>query len=320
MQPINHLKIHKDMKAKELVEGMKDLGFQAGKLGEAAFLFQEIIKDKEIKLFLGIAGAMVPAGMKNIILDMLDYTSVFVTTGANLTHDLIEALGERHYKGNENANDEELNRKGIDRIYDVFMKQEVYVKLEQFFSDNWDELSTAKTIKELLWKIGSLLKNKDSILKKCWEKKIPVFCPALADSGIGLMIWGNKARNKKIEIDAFEDMNEIIDSSWKEKKKEVFYVGGGVPKNFIQQAMQFSTPALYGIQISTDKEEYGGSSGAKLKEGISWGKMHKQGKFVNLSCDATIALPLIMASVKAYSKRHKSFPIPRKFFKKFSGP
>ena len=287
------------MKVKELVESMAGLGFQAGKLGEAACLFQEIIKDKEIKLFLGIAGAMIPAGMKNIIFDLLDNTSIFVSTGANLTHDLIEALGEKHYKGNENANDWELNKKGIDRMYDVFMKQEVYVKLEKFFSDNWEELSKAKTIKELLWKIGSLIENKESILRKCYDKKIPVFCPALADSGIGLMIWGNKARGKKIEIDAFEDMNEIIDFSWKEKKKAVFYVGGGVPKNFIQQAMQFSTPALYGIQISTDKEEYGGRSGAKLNEGISWGKMHKQGKFVNLSCDATIALPMILAGAKA---------------------
>ena len=207
MQPIIPIKVHKDMKAKELVENMQNMGFQAGKLGEAAVLFNDIIKDKEIKLFFGLAGAMIPAGMKNIILDMLDYTNIFVTTGANLTHDLIEALGEKHYKGNENANDEELNKKGIDRIYDVFMKQEVYVKLERFFSDNWEELSKTKTSKELVWKIGELVENKDSILKKCSEKKIPVFCPALADSGIGLMIWGNKVRGKNISIDAFENMN-----------------------------------------------------------------------------------------------------------------
>src|SRR3989344_3788054 len=103
MQPIIPIKVHKDMKAKELVENMQNMGFQAGKLGEAAVLFNDIIKDKEIKLFFGLAGAMIPAGMKNIILDMLDYTNIFVTTGANLTHDLIEALGEKHYKGNENA-------------------------------------------------------------------------------------------------------------------------------------------------------------------------------------------------------------------------
>ena len=279
---------------------MKNLGFQARKLGEASEILLEMINDKECKIFLGVAGAMVPGGMKNIILDLLDYTSIFVSTGANLTHDLIEALGHKHYKGDENEDDFLLQRKGIDRIYNVFMNSQVYVSLESFFHKNWDSISQCKTIKEFLWKIGELIeaKTEESILKKCWEKKIPVFCPALADSGIGLMIWGNKARDKKIEIDAFEDMKEIIDFSWITRKKGVIYVGGGVPKNFIQQSMQFSTPASYGIQITADKEEFGGSSGAKLKEGISWGKMSKDAKFVNVNCDATIALPLILSFLK----------------------
>ena len=300
MEPIKHIKIRKNEKVSELVEDMKDLGFQARKIGEASEIFLEMIKDKECKIFFGLAGAMVPGGMKNIILDLLDYTSIFVTTGANLTHDLIEALGGKHYKGKEDVDDSELNDKGLDRIYDVFMKNEVYQDLEKFFEKNWDKLKDCKKINELIWKIGELLecKEEESILKKCFARKIPVFCPALADSGIGLMIWGRKTKGKKIEIDAFEDMNEIIDIAWREKKKGVFYVNGGVPKNFIQQAMQFSTPASYGVQITTDKEEFGGSSGAKLKEGISWGKMNRKGKYVDVFCDATIALPLIWGYVK----------------------
>ena len=299
MEEIRHIKIEKGIKVSELVGAMKDLGFQAGKLGEASDIFLEMIKEKS-KIFLGVAGALVPGGMKKIIIDMLDFTSIFVTTGANLTHDLIESLGGKHYKGNENADDKELNKKGIDRIYNVFMKSEVYPIMEKFFNKNLEELSKCRDIKNFLWKIGELLdcKEEDSILRKCYEKKIPVFCPAIADSGIGLMIWGNKARGKKINIDAFEDIKDIIDFSWKNKNKGVIYAGGGVPKNFIQQAMQFSTPASYGIQITTDKEEFGGSSGAKLKEGISWGKMSKEGKFVSLNCDATIALPLIWSYVK----------------------
>lgn len=302
MEPIKHIKVEKGEKVSELVGKMKELGFQARKIGEASEILLEMINDKECRIFFGLAGAMVPAGMKNIILDMLDYTSIFVVTGANITHDLIEALGGKHYKGDEKADDSELNRKGIDRIYDVFMENIVYGDLDKFFEKNWSEFEGCKTIKDLLWKIGEVLekqrKGENSILRRCWEKKIPIFCPALADSGIGLMIWGNKARGRKIEVDAFEDMNEIIDFSWKNKKKGVFYAGGGVPKNFIQQAMQFSTPASYGIQITMDKEEFGGSSGAKLREGISWGKMSEKGRFANVMCDATIALPLILGFVK----------------------
>jgi deoxyhypusine synthase len=300
MKKINHIKINKDMKVSDLVGNMGKMGFGARKIGEAGEIFTEMVKDKDCKLFFGLAGAMVPAGMKNVILDVLDNTDVFVSTGANLTHDLIEALGNQHYQGDEKADDSKLNEQGIDRIYDVFMKNSVYQDLEKFFEDNWDELKQCKKINEFLWKIGELLnvREDESILKKCWIKKIPIFCPGLADSGIGLMVWGRKISGKNIFIDAFEDLKGIIDISWKEKKKGVLYVGGGLPKNFIQQSMQFSTPADYGIQITMDREDYGGSSGAKLKEGISWGKMSKKAKFINVSCDATIALPLMWGYVQ----------------------
>ena len=301
MEEIRHLKIKKDMKVSELVEGMSGAGFQAGKIAEASRIMKKMFDDKNCKVFLGVAGAMVPAGMKEIIIDMLDNIGVFVTTGANLTHDLIESLGNQHYLQDsnqmENINDAELNKQGLDRIYNVFMKNEVYEKLEDFFEKNFDELKKCTNVKELLWKIGELAPG-NGILKTCWKKKIPIFCPALADSGIGLMIWGRKVSGREITIDAFEDMKEIIDIAWTCKKSGIIYIGGGVPKNFIQQSLQFSKGADYGVQITTDRQEPGGSSGAPLKEGISWGKLKPDAEFVDVFCDATIALPLIYASVK----------------------
>ena len=300
MKPVKPIKIEKDMKVNELVESMSGAGFGAGKISLAGEIMAKMFDDEECKVFLGVAGAMVPAGMKEIFIDMLDNTDVFVTTGANLTHDLIEALGENHYLSEKIMDDTELNKKGLDRIYNVLMKNEVYVKLEKFFEENFDKFAECKNIKEFLWKIGELCPGtkKDCILKKCWEDKIPIFCPAIADSGIGLMIWGRKAAGKKIFIDVFEDMKEIIDFAWTSKKNGIIYVGGGTPKNFIQQSLQFSKGADYGIQITTDRPEPGGSSGAPLKEGISWGKMNEKADFVDVYCDATIALPLIYAGVK----------------------
>jgi len=164
--------------------------------------------------------------------------------------------------------------------------------------DNFDVLSQTKNIKEFLWKLGEILPESNSILKVCYEKKIPIFCPGIADSGIGLMIWGRQAEGKKFDLPVFEDMKEIISTAWDSKKNGVIYIGGGLPKNFIQQSMQFSKGASYGVQISTDMPQWGGSSGANLCEGISWGKMKEQGKYIDVYCDATIALPLIWASVK----------------------
>jgi len=301
MKEVKHIKIIKNMKISELVKEMQSSGvMQAGKLALAVDILEEMIKDKECKIFFGLAGAMVPGGMKQIIIDLLNekLIDVLVATGANLTHDLGESLGYKHYQGNELMNDKELRNKGYDRIYNSLMPNDIYIKLEKFVKDNFNELSKCETIKEFLWKLGEKAPE-NTILHACYKNKIPVFCPAIADSGIGLIVWGQISQGKKINVNAFEDLKEILDIAWTSKKCGVFYIGGGVPKNFIQQAMQLSpTKASYGVQITTDSEHFGGSSGAPLREGISWNKMSEKAKFVDLKLDATIALPIIYAALK----------------------
>jgi deoxyhypusine synthase len=304
MKKIKPVKIKKEMRISELVEGMKEAGFGARKIGRASEIMRKMFSDKECRVFLGVAGAMIPAGMKEILIDMIKEgkIDVLVITGANLTHDLIEALGESHYSC-DRWNDRDFHDKGFNRMYNVFMKNQVYEKIEEFFEKNWESLQNSKNIRGFLKKIGKLLpEGNNSILKTCYEKKIPIFCPGISDSGIGLMVWGRTVSGKKIEIDAFDDMKEIIDIAWSSKKSGVIYMGGGVPKNFIQQSLQFSKGADYGVQITTDRPEPGGSSGAALEEGISWGKMKSDAKkeedYVDIFCDATIALPLLWASIK----------------------
>jgi deoxyhypusine synthase len=299
MDEIKPINLKKDMKVSELVDNMAKAGFGAGKIAKASSIMKKMFDDTECIVFLGVAGAMVPAGMKQILLDLLDEVNVFVTTGGNLTHDLMESLGEKHYQGKELMDDKKLNEEGLDRIYDVLIKNSVYKKLEDFFEENFDELKNCKNIKDFLWKIGKLAPGK-CILKKCYEKKIPIFCPGISDSGIGLMMWGRVVSGKgETNIDVFSDMKDIIDLSWTAKKTGIIYIGGGLPKNFIQQSLQFSKGADYGIQITTDRMEPGGSSGAPLREGISWGKMKKNADFIDVFCDATIALPLIYGAIKS---------------------
>jgi len=324
MEKVKPIKLEKDMKVSELVSQMKNAGFGARKIGRAREVACEMFSDSDCKVFLGLAGAMVPAGMKQIIIDLVRENKIdaIVSTGANLTHDLVEALGDEHYHC-DSWDDEEFREKGYDRMYNVLMKNEVYVKLEKFMEDNWENLQEAGTIQEFLSGIGKILSEGkgnsydttpppgrevvsggdvvgdadggDSILRACYESGTKLFCPALADSGIGLMIWGRKVAGKEISIDAFDDMKEIIDFAWTAKKSGVVYVGGGTPKNFIQQSLQFSKGADFGVQITTDVAESGGSSGAPLEEGKSWGKLKSDAKFVDVKCDATIAMPLIFS-------------------------
>jgi len=297
MDPIKPLKISKDMKISSLIDEMKNTGFNSRNLSLGSDILEKAIKDKDCKLFVGFAGALVPAGMKQIFIDMIEkgWISVLVTTGANLTHDLIEALGFKHYIGDEKADDSKLLKKGYNRIYNIFMENKVYQKLESWFEKNFDELNSESNT-EFLNKIGKLVKNSNSILAACYKNKIPIFCPALSDSGIGLMVWSMMTRKKVPKMNEYHDLYKMLDLAW-HKNKSIFYIGGGTPKNYIQQAMQFSNPAKWGVQIKIDDASYGGSSGAPLKEGISWGKLDKKANFVDITCDATIALPLIYSKL-----------------------
>ena len=300
--PVDHITLSNRMTVNELILQFKSSGVMgAGKIARAVDVAEKMLNDKDCTIFIGIAGAMIPGGIKHVIIDLLnlEHQKVFVTTGAMLTHDIIEALGHRHMKGTPYIDDAELNKKKIVRMYDSFMSSTVYEQLEDFFALHFEELAKQPTIKDLLWTLGSKIESKNSILRICYEKKIPLFCPALADSGIGLMIWGHLVRGKKMPIPAFDDLKEILQIAWDAKNCGVWYIGGGVPKNFIQQSMQFAPKgASYGIQITTDRPEWGGSSGAELREGISWGKLQHDANYVDVPLDATVALPLIVAALK----------------------
>src|SRR3990167_7721479 len=149
MKPVNHIKIKKPMSVNELVKQMEStwvLG--AGRFGKAVNICEAMIKDKDCKVFLGLAGPLVPGGMKEIIIDMIEskWVDAVVTTGATLTHDLGEALGYRHYQGDKDADDAELHKKGLDRVYESLMPNKIYEGMEDFIAHNFDSLKGKKSI------------------------------------------------------------------------------------------------------------------------------------------------------------------------------
>lgn len=289
MKPVKQIRIIKGTGLKKIIDLMSDTGFNGKRLAKACQILKSMINDPKCTKFLGLAGALVPAGMGEIIREMISkgWFDVVVSTGANLTHDLVEALGYHHIQGTEKVSDEELRKKGVDRIYDVYMHNRVYEGMEDFVKKLIFDPSIS--VKELLWLIGSKLRRK-SILKTCSDKRVPLFCPAFTDCGLGVqLMFNNEAR-----LDHFKDLREMIDLAWTAKRVGVLILGGGVPKNFILQSLQFTPKgADYAVQITTDIPSPGGLSGAELREGISWGKINPKAKYVNVLCDATIALPII---------------------------
>ena len=297
---VNQIDIKKDKELKSMIDGLSQMGFGAKRLGEACKIYEEMIKNKECVKFFALAGAMVPVGMQKIIYDLIDlgFIDVLVTTGANLTHDVAEALGFRHKQGNtavQEKDDAALYDDKMNRIYDVFMPNEVYESMEDFIQTlKFDE---SMPVKDFLWYLGEKLPDHPhSILKICSQKKIPIFCPAFTDSGLAMQLAMN---NQNLKLDHFQDLRDMVNTAWDAKVAGVVIIGGGVPKNYVFQAMQFSpNQASYAIQITMDRPEPGGLSGAELREAISWGKINKSAHHSTIIADATIVLPFILSYLK----------------------
>ncbi|BDC36431.1 MAG: deoxyhypusine synthase [Candidatus Methanoliparum thermophilum] len=307
MKEIDQIRLKKNMNLGEFLSYFKNTAFNSRRLASAVDIYAEMI-EKDAKKFFGLAGAMVPAGMRQIIVDMMDrgWIDVLVTTGANLTHDLIEAFGYHHYMNNSNnkeykhLSDSDLLEEGISRIYDVFITNDAFINFEEDLWKILDDIGEKEniSISNLIKEIGARLKDKNSIIGKAYEKDVPIFCPALADSIFGLQVW-MYGQTHKFKVGAFDDLNDLTNICFESDKNGVLIVGGGVPKNFILQMMLLKPDSGfdYAIQITMDRPETGGLSGATLEEAVSWGKIKYSGKSAVVYSDATIALPLIYGAL-----------------------
>jgi deoxyhypusine synthase len=329
IEPIRPLDLEKISTISELLQAFSWTSFQSRSLSRCAEIFENMLEDEErATVFLGLAGAMVPAGMKGVVSNMVDknMVDVIVSTGANMYHDLVEALGEPHYIGTHTADDVILRKEGIDRIYDTYADESKFRMIDNLVRDYVEKFANNGVIgvssRFFLHHLGEFIdvrgSNHDkrlSIIWNCWKKGVPIFVPALSDSSLGLALTQHHIKYLEHEmkpfiIDGIKDNYEILKIKRSSKKTGVIYIGGGVPKNYIQQTAyledMFGIPDAghdYGFQITTDSPHWGGLSGCTFKEALSWGKEKPQGEYETCYCDATIALPLI---VKAVLERRKN--------------
>jgi len=290
------------MSVNDLANEMKKTGvLGAGKIGEAAELVAEMFADPDYTVFLTIAGALVPAGMRKIIRDLVDkeYVNVIVSTGANMVHDMVEALGFRHDIGTFTAEDKKLKDEDVGRIGDIYIEQKAFRHLEKWMYKILENIPEEKrshiAVAELLSIIGKQIEDPESILAMASERNVPIICPAFVDSIAGFHLWVF-GQDKKLRIDPLLDTSTIMDKVYEAKKVGIIILGGGVPKHFALFANTFREGVDLAVQITMDRPEPGGLSGASLEEAISWGKIKPEGKGVTVICDATIAFPLIIAA------------------------
>ncbi|MFH0848334.1 MAG: deoxyhypusine synthase [archaeon] len=313
MKIVEHARISPRMKASGLVHQLAGCRvLAAGKLGEAASIVTEMFSSQEYTNFLSIAGPMVPGGLRIVIGDLVErgFIDAIITTGANIVHDIVEALGYHHFVGTFSANDAQLKKRRFGRIGDIYVEQAAFKALEKFSFNILDNLSEDRrqriSLGDLLEAVASRLSDPDSILVKCRKMNVPIFSPGFLDSMMGLNLW-TYSQTKRLVIDELQDMSRLINLGFDADKSGAIILGGGVPKHHTLIANIFRDGVDSAVQITMDRPEPGGLSGASLEEAISWSKVRERARYVSVISDATICFPLIVAAVldKVSTRRKK---------------
>ncbi len=314
-EPLRPFSVTDGATAADVVQRMGETAFQARNLGVATQIWEAMLRD-ETTIFLGLAGAMVPAGMRPLIVYLIEnrLIDVIVSTGANLYHDVYESLGFEHSRGDPEGDDVRLAHLRVVRFYDVLAPEHEFSRGERFCTEfsltlEEDRPYTTREYFHLLGKAMAPVAKEEGILTAAAKHGVPIYCPAFGDSVHGLAVADGRLKGKRIVFDVIGDVLEMIHLSMTAENSAVIYVGGGTPKNFIQQTgaacyVFDRDPAghKYGIQITMDQPQWGGLSGCTFEEAVSWRKIAPDARFVTVYAEATIALPLIVSALAEGAK------------------
>ena len=312
---VEHIDITK-FDAREIISSMKKMSFVSRETANAANIYNDMLKDKECTIFLTLAGSTSAAGCMHIYRDLIKYNMVdaVVATGASIIDmDFFEALGFKHYQGSQFQDDNDLRNNYIDRIYDTYIDENELQMCDKTIGEIADKLEPRSyTSREFIFEIGKYLKSnakkKGSLIEMAYDNNVPIFCPAFTDSSAGFGLVMHQERNPKnhITIDSIREFRELTEIKIRSKGSGLFMIGGGVPKNFIQDTVICAELLgkdvdmhKYAIQITVADSRDGACSSSTLKEASSWGKVDIT-KEQMVFAEATSVLPLIASD--AYHK------------------
>ena len=298
---VNQINITNDMKVVDLIDQFDRSGvLGAGKISRACNILTAMIQDKDMNVFMSLGGPLIPGGMRNIVTQMIknNHVDLIVSSGANITHDLLEAFGGSHYR-HEGKDDEELNQEGIGRIADINVGSDDFTIFESEIIKLFEKISSKKkilSIQELLYEIGLLVDDENSFVSQAAKNNIPIFAPGLIDSMFGLQLW-IFSQDHDFVVDAVRDMHYLSDIVFESKKVGAVLLGGGLTKHYTLASNVIKGGLDCAIQITMDRPEAGSLGGAPLEEAKSWAKAKCGSNLCSVVGDVTVIFPLIYAGV-----------------------
>ena len=318
--------------ARPIIDQMADMSFTSRDLAKASEIFNMMLKDKKCSIILSLAGSTSAGGCMKLYADLVKNNMVdaIVATGASIVDmDFFEALGFKHYQGSQFIDDKFLRDNYIDRIYDTYINEEDLQKCDNAIFKIANSLEPRPySSREFIYEMGKFLKKnakkKDSLIELAFDNDVPIFCPAFTDSsaGFGLVLHQVKNPKNHLTIDSIADFRELTEIKIKAGTTGLLMIGGGVPKNFVQDTVVCAEILgkkvemhKYAIQITVADSRDGACSSSTLKEACSWGKVDTAYEQM-VYAEATSVIPLLASD--AYHRGFWKKRTKRNFAKLFT--
>ncbi len=317
--PTRPVQVDRDRSVAGLLEKMEGTGFGARQLAESHRIWLDMLGDNTT-IFVAGSGALVPAGMRRLLAYVIKnrFVDVLVLSGAIIFHDLHETLGRHHFQAHPSMTDAELEASQINRMWDLLASDEEYREAEEWvggFANQLDQTRPYST-REFLHLLGRELAEiatEDGVLTSAYKARVPVFCPAIANSAIAIGIAAARFEKKNnFQFDLIQDVLDMTQIAARSRVSGIINLGGGTSKSFIQQ-MEVATnivktPARghkYAITVATDAPHPGGRSNATASDdSLIYGKLARGAHTAYVNCDATIALPILVTALSQTAAKY----------------
>lgn len=300
---VEDIRLREGMSVDELMRELKGSGgFTGRKVADAVDIMEKMVRSEGCVKFLSFPACIMATGTRGVIVEMVrrKLVDVIITTCGTLDHDLARVWRD-YYHGDFFMDDAELRREGINRLGNILVPDDSYgLVLEERLIPMFEEILEGRnsiSTRELIDQVGSRIDDESSLLHWCHRNKVPIFVPGITDGSFGSQIWMYWQTHRKLHIDLFQDEQDLSDTIFHAKESGAIVVGGGISKHHVIWWNQFRGGLDYAIYMTTAPEYDGSLSGAQVREAVSWGKVKETADHVTVEGDATITLPMAVASL-----------------------
>ncbi len=311
--PVKDIDLNNAKSINDLVKQFSHAGgFSAKKVATGVEILERMLKDKSCVKILSFPAAIISTGTRGVIKELVKrkLVDVLITTSGTIDHDFARSFKD-YYAGEFEMDDVQLRKKKINRLGNILIPYENYGEiieekmqpmLEQIYRTRRD-WSPSEIIFELGKKLSNEKRAKDSIIYNAAQNNIPIFTPGFESGSFGSQLWMFSQTRPDFRVNVLRDEQKLNQLTFHAKRTGALMIGGGISKHHTIWWNQFRGGLDYAVYITTAPEWDGSLSGAKVKEGISWGKVSEKAKQITIEGEATVLLPLMIAAVLEKIKR-----------------